>query len=64
MSKETQLSPVYGLTTGDFNGDGNLDIVLGGNFTATSVKFGHFGAIQGIYLVGDGKGNFDYIDAS
>jgi hypothetical protein len=64
LPDETQLSPVHGLTTGDFNGDGDLDIVLGGNFTATRVKFGHFDAIQGIYLMGDGKGNFDYIDAS
>ena len=64
LPNETQLSPIFGLTTGDFNNDGNLDVVLAGNFTATRVKFGHYDAIKGIYLMGDGKGNFDYVDAS
>lgn len=64
LPNETQLSPIFGLTTGDFNNDGNLDVILAGNFTATRVKFGHYDAIKGIYLMGDGKGNFDYVDAS
>ena len=64
LPKEVQLSPIYGLHTGDFNNDGYLDIVMGGNFTASRVKFGHYDAIKGICLLGDGKGQFTYMDAS
>ena len=64
LPKATQFSPIYGLTTGDFNQDGHLDIVMGGNFTASRVKFGHYDAIKGICLLGDGKGQFKHINAS
>jgi hypothetical protein len=37
---------------------------MGGNFTASRVKFGHYDAIKGICLLGDGKGQFKYINAS
>ena len=59
---ETQLAPIYGITTGDFNGDGNLDVVMGGNFTGSRVKYGHYDALKGVCLLGDGKGNFEFID--
>ena len=64
LPKEVQLSPIYGVNTGDFDQDGNLDIVMGGNFTASRVKFGHYDAIRGICLLGNGKGQFSYKDAS
>ena len=64
LPKETQFSPIYGLTTGDFNHDGIPDIIIGGNFTASRVKFGHYDAIKGICLIGDGSGGFTYLDAS
>lgn len=55
---DTQLSPIYSITSGDYNSDGNMDIILGGNFTKSRVKFGHYDAIRGVFLAGDGKGNF------
>jgi len=61
---ETQFSPIYGMTTGDFNQDGNLDVIMGGNFTASRVKFGHYDAIKGICLLGDGSGGFTNLEAS
>ena len=64
LPKETQLSPIYGLATGDYNQDGHLDIVMGGNFTSSRVKFGHYDAIRGICLLGNGKGQFSNKDAS
>ena len=64
LPKETQLSPIYGLATGDYNQDGHLDIVMGGNFTSSRVKFGHYDAIRGICLLGNGKGQFSFKDAS
>lgn len=51
------------MSTGDLNQDGHIDVVMGGNFTATRVKFGHYDAIKGICLLGDGSGQFRYLDA-
>ncbi len=64
LPKESQFSPIHGLSLGDFNQDGNLDVLLGGNFTASRVKFGHYDAIKGICFLGDGSGQFSYLDAS
>lgn len=64
LPKESQFSPIYGLSTGDFNQDGHIDIVMGGNFTASRVKFGNYDAIKGICFLGDGSGKFSYLDAS
>ncbi|MDG1028368.1 MAG: VCBS repeat-containing protein [Flavobacteriaceae bacterium] len=64
LPKESQFSPIHGLSLGDFNQDGNLDVLLGGNFTASRVKFGHYDAIKGICFLGDGRGQFSYLDAS
>jgi len=64
LPQEAQLAPIYGLNTGDFNNDGHLDIVMGGNFTASRVKFGHYDAIRGVCFLGNGKGQFSYEDAS
>ena len=61
---DTQLSPIYSIKSGDYNGDGNIDILLGGNFTKSRVKFGHYDAIRGVFLAGDGKGKFIPINVS
>lgn len=53
-----QFSPIYGLIAKDFNSDGNLDIVLGGNFFGTRVKYGRYDANKGNLLLGDGQGGF------
>jgi hypothetical protein len=55
---ETQFSPIYGILCEDVNNDGNEDIILGGNFFGTRVKFGRYDANKGLLLFGDGKGNF------
>ena len=64
LPKQSQFSPIYGLSSGDFNKDGHIDILMGGNFTASRVKFGHYDAIKGVCLLGDGSGKFKYLDAS
>jgi hypothetical protein len=53
-----QLSPVYGIETGDFNGDGFLDMILAGNFFGTRIRFGRYDANKGVVLLGDGHGHF------
>ncbi|CAN5494934.1 VCBS repeat-containing protein [soil metagenome] len=56
-----QFAPVFGMLTGDYNGDGNLDILLAGNDYSTEASTGRYDALQGLLLAGDGKGNFTLI---
>ncbi|MGB5555959.1 MAG: VCBS repeat-containing protein, partial [Flavobacteriaceae bacterium] len=53
-----QFSPVYGILVDDVDGDGNMDILVAGNFFGTRVKYGRYDANKGVLLRGDGKGNF------
>jgi enediyne biosynthesis protein E4 len=55
---EAQFSPVYGMVTDDFNNDGDLDVLLVGNLYASEVNTGQYDASVGLYLSGDGNGNF------
>jgi len=57
----TQFAPVFGMVAGDYNGDGNLDVLMVGNSYATEVSTGRYDAAVGVYLQGDGKGNFSSV---
>lgn len=61
---EAQLSKVFAITTGDFNHDGNPDIVLGGNLYGASMYQGRYDAGKGLILAGDGKGHFKALPGS
>jgi len=53
-----QLAPLYGMVIDDFNDDGNLDAAICGNDFGTEVTDGRYDAMDGLLLLGDGKGNF------
>jgi len=55
---EAQLSVIDGMVAGDFDGDGNLDIVINGNDYGTEVSTGRYDAMNGLLLKGDGHGGF------
>ncbi|MBA4056361.1 MAG: hypothetical protein C0490_16725, partial [Marivirga sp.] len=55
---EAQLSPVYGIEVGDFDGDEHVDIFLGGNLFNAKPEVGRYDASYGLLLKGDGKSNF------
>jgi hypothetical protein len=55
---QAQLSVVNGMAVEDFDGDGNLDVVINGNDYGTEVSVGRYDALNGLFLKGDGKGNF------
>lgn len=59
---DAQLSTVQAIATGDFDGDGLKDAVLGGNFLEFAPSIGRFDASVGTFLKGDGKGNFKALD--
>ncbi len=53
-----QLSALNGMISDDFDGDGNLDVVINTNDFGTDVTSGRYDALNGLVLKGDGKGNF------
>ena len=57
-----QLSPVYGILVTDVDGDGNKDLVLGGNFYESKPEVGIYDASYGSLLKGDGKGGFAVVN--
>jgi enediyne biosynthesis protein E4 len=58
LPQEAQIAPVFGVLVNDYNGDGNPDVLITGNSYATEIHSGWYDAGIGLYLQGDGKGNF------
>jgi hypothetical protein len=61
IPQEVQFSPVYAAECGDFNDDGNPDILLGGNLYNAKPETGRYDASYGSFLTGDGKGGFSNV---
>jgi hypothetical protein len=55
---QAQISVLGGMCVDDFDGDGNLDVVINGNDFGTDVSVGRYDALNGLFMKGDGKGNF------
>ena len=55
---EVQIAPVNSILSGDFDNDGNEDLLLTGNKLHTRVKFGPYDANHGQLLLGIGNGTF------
>lgn len=64
LPNEAQLSPVYAIASDDFTGDGNLDLILAGQFKGNHYEYGALDASQGVLLAGDGKGEFKALSAA
>ena len=58
LPEQAQVSVLNGMVVEDFDGDGNLDVVMNGNDYGTEVGQGQYDALNGLVLKGDGKGNF------
>lgn len=55
---EAQFSALCGMLVDDFDGDGNLDVLINGNDYGTEVSSGRFDALNGLLLKGNGTGAF------
>jgi hypothetical protein len=58
LPQQAQFSALNGMAVNDYDGDGNLDVVINGNDYGTEVSVGRYDALNGLLLKGDGKGNF------
>jgi hypothetical protein len=56
---QTQIAPVFGMTVTDVNDDNFLDVLLIGNDFGNEVAVGNLDALNGMILLGDGKGGFE-----
>lgn len=62
LPKEAQYSPVSAIEHGDFNEDGNLDFIISGNQSFIKIRLGLVDASYGQIFLGDGNGNFEFLD--
>lgn len=61
LPSPAQFAPLYAMTLVDYNKDGNMDLLLGGNQSSIRIRMGVIDANFGQLLEGDGKGNFTYV---
>ncbi|MEO8762739.1 MAG: VCBS repeat-containing protein, partial [Ginsengibacter sp.] len=58
LPKEAQISMLNGMVADDFDGDGNLDVLINGNDYGTEISIGRYDALNGLLLKGNGSGGF------
>jgi len=58
LPEQAQMSELCGMAVDDYDGDGNLDVIINGNDFGTEVTTGRYDAFNGLMLKGDGKGGF------
>jgi hypothetical protein len=59
---EAQFAPVYAALSGDFDGDGRVDVIVAGNTAAVPPVRGQYDASYGLLLRGDGTGGLSSVD--
>ena len=59
---QIQASTIQGIVAEDLNGDGHIDLLMAGNKYQLEVEGGRCDAGNGVFLAGDGKGNFSWVN--
>lgn len=62
LPNQVQLSCVCGIECRDINGDGNLDLILGGNNYEFKPQYSRQDANYGSVLLGDGRMGFEWLN--
>ena len=63
LPNPAQISSVNSIVTEDIDEDGNLDLVIAGNMYGSDLETTRNDASIGLYLKGDGRGNFEPVSA-
>jgi len=58
---EAQYAPAFGVSVGDMDGDGKEDIFLSQNFFGVDEETTRYDAGRGVWLRGDGRGQFEAV---
>ena len=64
LPMQVQFSNVMAISIEDFNQDGHLDILLGGNMYQSKPEMGRYDASYGSLLLGNGSGEFNFMSPS
>jgi len=64
LPRIAQIAPGYGLAARDFDGDGNVDLLIVQNFRGTRPGLPHFDGGRGLLLRGRGDGTFAAVSAA
>jgi enediyne biosynthesis protein E4 len=59
---EAQFAPIYAVLADDFDRDGHVDLLVGGNFDGVPPVLGRYDASYGLLLRGGGDGRFAAVD--
>jgi hypothetical protein len=62
LPTEAQFAPVYAALAQDFDGDGHVDLLVGGNFFGVPPALGRYDASYGLVLRGKGDAEFEPVD--
>ncbi|HXG98620.1 MAG TPA: VCBS repeat-containing protein [Gemmatimonadales bacterium] len=62
LPAEAQFAPIYASLAADVDGDGNVDLIIAGNFSGVTPAEGRYDASYGLLLQGDGRGAFTAVD--
>jgi enediyne biosynthesis protein E4 len=64
LPMEAQFSPVYAILPDDFNLDGRMDLLVGGNQYRAKPETGIYAASHGLLMIGDGNGSFTAVPST
>ncbi len=62
LAAEAQFAPIHAVLPEDFDGDGQVDLAVAGNFFAVPPVRGQYDASYGLLLRGDGAGGLAPVD--
>jgi hypothetical protein len=59
---QAQFAPINSIVADDVDEDGNIDLIVAGNEYQTASATGRYDASYGLFVKGDGKGNFTAVN--
>ncbi|PQA60465.1 VCBS repeat-containing protein [Siphonobacter curvatus] len=64
LPQDVQFSPIYGISSVDYDQDGKLDLILTGNFFECLPELGRYDANRGVVLKGTGQQKFNVVPSA